>query len=94
MGVERAELEAFQWAVKLVLDQQWSNVIFEGDANNVIEALHQKLSRGLHNQVLVNNILASTSVLESVRFNFCYREANNVAYRLARWAVSSICSEV
>lgn len=27
-------------------------------------------------------------------FRFCFREANNAAHRLARWAASSICLEV
>lgn len=77
--VERAELEAFQWAVQLVKDMQWSEVILEGDAQNVVNSLQCKLSRGIHNQVLVNNILAATSGINHLSFNFCFREANNVA---------------
>lgn len=56
-------------------------MILEGDAQNVVNALHRGLPRGLHNQVIVNNIISSLSKVESVSFSFCFREAKNVAHR-------------
>lgn len=32
VSVERAELEAFQWAMELIKDQKWRRVLVEGDA--------------------------------------------------------------
>lgn len=37
--VERAELKAFQWAVEIIKSQNWSQVLLEGDASNVVLAL-------------------------------------------------------
>lgn len=91
---ERAELEAFLWAAHLIQHYQWKHVIVEGDAQVVVEALQSKLTRGLHNQILVSNILDSLADVDHITFNFCYREANGVAHRLAKWASTSICSLV
>lgn len=43
--VERAELEAFDWAVKASLQHQWHNIVVEGDAQTVVHALQGKISR-------------------------------------------------
>lgn len=66
----------------------------EGDAQNVVKAIQGKLKRGFHNQILVENVRAAASGIPQVFFDFCYREANNVAHRLAKWASTSICSNV
>ncbi|XP_057535284.1 uncharacterized protein LOC130813467 [Amaranthus tricolor] len=94
ISVERVELEAFYWAAVYVKGMQCSNVIFKGDAQIVVDALQHKISRDLHNQVHVTNILDLLSNVGSFSFYFCFREANNVAHRLARWASTSICSKV
>lgn len=47
--VERVEIDAFQWALEIVKEKQWSRVIMEGDDLNVIQAHQGKLSRGIHN---------------------------------------------
>lgn len=75
-------------------ERRWSNVIFKGDAQTVVKALQHNLPRGLHNQVLFNNIFDILSDVNSYSFSFCFREANNVAHRLARWAMASVCSRV
>lgn len=92
--VERAEIEAFLWAVELAKMHQWLHVTLEGDAQVVVHALQQKLTRSFHNQVLIDNVLASSAGRISFSFNFCYREANRVAHRLAKWASMNICSSV
>lgn len=56
ISVERAEIEAFQWALKLIQENQWRKIIVEGDAQNVVKALNGTKVRGFHNQVLVENI--------------------------------------
>lgn len=90
--MEIAEFNAFEWAAELVKDRNWGRVIVEGDAQNVVNALNGKLMRVIHTQVLVNNIKAAVSDLPSLSFSFCFREANYVAHRLAKWALASICS--
>lgn len=94
ISVERAEIEAFQYAVDTVLERNWSNVIVEGDAQVVVNALHGKISRGTHAQVIVNNIINASARIPHISFSFCFREADAVAHRLAKWASSSICSSV
>lgn len=78
-SVERAELEAFKWAVELVKNQNWDKVIFEGDAQVVVKALQGNLSRDFHSQIVVDNILLTASSLAHHSFLFCFREANRVA---------------
>lgn len=93
-SVERSELEAIQWAIEIIKEHQWKKVVIEGDAQNVTKALKQQIHRSFHNQILVDNILASTAELDNVSFSFCFREANSVAHRLAKWASSGFCSSV
>lgn len=94
ISVERAELEALLWAVDFIKDRGWHHVVMEGDAQYVIHALQRKSNRSFHNQIIVDNILASVSAIDHLSFSFCYREANSVAHRLAKWALSSVCSNV
>lgn len=92
LGVERAEIDAFLWAVESGCQEGWQACVFEGDAKVVVDALNGGISRAGHHQVLIENILASSKVFREVSFVFCYREANLIAHRLARWSSSSVCS--
>lgn len=78
----------------LIKESIWSSAIVEGDAQNVVLALQGKLLRGFHNQIMVENIRAAAVNAHQISFNFCFREANNVAHRLAKWASSSVCCNV
>ncbi|CAO2836998.1 unnamed protein product [Amaranthus hypochondriacus] len=91
---ELAELEAAAWVVQLAVEQGWDNVIVEGDARLVIEALNQERARGFYAQTLVNNIRFMASNLSSIVFSFCFRESNEIANRLAHWASKSNCNSV
>lgn len=92
--MERAEIEAFHWAAGVVKDRNWSKIIIEGDAQVVVKALQRSITRNIYNQVLINNTLNHVAEVNSLSFSFCFREANNVAHRLARWAAASVCSRV
>lgn len=92
ISVERAKIDAFQWAMELAKEQQWERVIVERDALNVVHALQGKLARRIHNQIVINNICAAVKNLHDLSFNFCFREANFVAHRLAKWASASVSS--
>lgn len=94
ISMERAELEAFKIAIDFVKDNSWSNVIIEGYAQNVVNALCGKIKRGGHTHILVSNISFVVSKLIGISFSFCFREANNVAHRLAKRALTSVCSSV
>lgn len=94
MSVEMAELSAFLWVVEFVKDKSWDSIVFEGDAHSIVTALNGVLSRGLHAQILVDNILVASTKFAHLEFLFCYREANSVVHRLAKWASASICSSV
>lgn len=73
VSVERAELEAVQWFMELIKDHQFIIVMVEGDSQNVMKALQRITTRGFHNQVLVDNILAASSTLDHISFSFCFR---------------------
>ena len=60
----------------------------------VVEALNGKISLAAHNQVLIDNIFAVSLGFVQASFVFCYREANKVAHRLARWSASSFCNMI
>lgn len=44
--VERAKLQAFEWAAELVKEHNWSHVVLEGDAQVAVNALNGKIQRG------------------------------------------------
>lgn len=92
--MERSELEAFNWAVNLIKEQQWRDVVVEGDAQNIVHALQGKIRRGFHTQIIVENVSVAASDIQHIQFNFCFSEANNIAHRLAKWASSNVCSNV
>lgn len=87
-GVERAEIEGMLWAVSMVASLGWKHCIFEGDAKLIIDALNGRIGQAVHNQVLIDNILARSQDFAEVSFSFCFREANAIAHRLARWGLS------
>ncbi|CAO2821316.1 unnamed protein product [Amaranthus hypochondriacus] len=93
-GVEKAEIDGVLWAVQTPISSGWNNCFFEGDARSVIDALNGKVARAVHNQVLIDNILTFASRIEHASFAFCFREANMVAHRLARWSATSFCDMV
>lgn len=59
-----------------------------------MKSLQRSISRGFHNQIIVDNIIADSIAFDSISFSFCFREANCVAHRLAKWALSSFSSSV
>lgn len=67
ISVELAELDAIQWALDISKDRHWRKVIIKGDAQNVVKALQGKISRGLHAQVLVDNILVAALSIPQLR---------------------------
>lgn len=93
-SVELAECYAADWAVLLASEQRWSHIVVEGDAALIIQALHGSLLRGLHEQVILHNVISRVENFDSISFSFCYRECNEVANRLAHWASSSSCDNV
>lgn len=42
--------------------------------------------------MLVDNIIAASAQFAHLEFLFCYRKANSVAHRLAKWASASVSS--
>lgn len=62
---ELAEIKAAEWAVNLAKSQGWRDITIEGDAALVIEALKKTKKRGLHAQVLIDNICLNLSDLNS-----------------------------
>lgn len=94
VAVERAEIQGFSWAADIVNEKNWSNVMVEGDAQVVVRALQGSISRNLHNQVLIDNVRFQMSKIADHSFSFCFREANNVAHKLAKWATANVCSRV
>lgn len=94
LDAERAEIDAFLWAARKVKEQQWNNVIIEGDVQSVVKALQGYITRNFYNQVMISNTLEELANVNNLSFNFCFREANEVAHRLARWVAASVCSSV
>lgn len=61
-----ADLRAAEWAVHLATLQDWHDIILEGDALMVIKALKKDRTRGLHSQVVINNIHSLTDGFQSI----------------------------
>lgn len=93
-SVEMAELLAAEWTVRLAAIHGWTNVLIEGDASGIIDALNHKYTRNLYAQTLVDNIGSLHSNFSSISYSHCYREGNNVAHHIAKWASCSTCSIV
>ncbi|KAL2921546.1 hypothetical protein RDABS01_013037 [Bienertia sinuspersici] len=93
-GAEMVEVPTAKRAVKLAKNQGWRKVIVEGDAANIIKALTCQANMSTYVQMMVEDMLADVSYLDCITFNFCFRECNEVAHRLAKWAVTSFCDEV
>lgn len=72
ISVERAELDAFQWAVEYVKAHNWSHVVLEGDAQNIIHALQRKITRSFHSQIVVDNILSDVVDIDQLSFSFLF----------------------
>ena len=88
-----AEAKALVSAAKVSKFQGWDSVMFEGDCKILIDAMKEKGKRGFHLQTLIENCLSMAQSFFSVTFLFCFCECNEVAHRLAKWAVSSFCDE-
>ncbi|KAL2937746.1 1-deoxy-D-xylulose-5-phosphate synthase [Bienertia sinuspersici] len=71
-----------------------NKVIIEGDAQVVIHALQLKERRNGHVQLLVDDAHSLYNLFEDFSFNFCFRDCNQVAHRLAKWAACSFTEEV
>lgn len=94
VSAEAAEIMAADWAVSLAKENPWSLVVIEGDAALVIEALKGVRKRGLHAQVLIENVRRKVVGRNNLSFDFCYREGNMVAHKVANWALLNNCISV
>ncbi|KAL2931806.1 hypothetical protein RDABS01_037216 [Bienertia sinuspersici] len=81
-------------ALELAKAQGWSNIIVEGDALNIIKALQGQTQRSSYVQATVEDALALVSSFNDVKFNFCFRGCNEVAHRMAKWAVTAYSDKV
>ncbi|KAL2941351.1 hypothetical protein RDABS01_029701 [Bienertia sinuspersici] len=72
----------------------YSKINVEGDALVVIQALQRRAKRSGPVQLLVEDAIALSSHFDSLSFGFCFRDCNQAAHRLAKWATSSFCDEV
>ncbi|KAL2895158.1 G kinase-anchoring protein 1-A [Bienertia sinuspersici] len=65
-----------------------------GDAQLIMKALQGESSGRGAVQLLIDDALTFKSSFNSCIFNFCYRENNEVANCLSKWAMHSFCDEV
>ncbi|KAL2932048.1 14.7 kDa ribonuclease H-like protein [Bienertia sinuspersici] len=91
---ELCEVRAILEAIYMAKDKGYINIILEGDAQVIIRALQKQILRSGHTQLVVEDICACRTSFSKVSFNFCYRECNLAALRLAKWAVHQYCEEV
>lgn len=91
---ELAEATVSKLAIAAATEFEWKYIQVEGDSQLVIKALQKKAQRNSYVQLAVDDALASCSLFDHVSFIFCYRECNEVAHRLARWAAVSFCDEL
>ncbi|CAO2826256.1 unnamed protein product [Amaranthus hypochondriacus] len=94
VSTEMAKIMAVDWAIRLATEHHWTNIIVEGNAALVIEAFKKNRRRGLHAQVLSDSSLLMVNDFVNCSFSFCFRECNNVAHNLARWASNHSCNNV
>ncbi|KAL2936256.1 hypothetical protein RDABS01_006694, partial [Bienertia sinuspersici] len=90
LGEARAALEA----MKVAKDEGFSKIDVEGDSLVVIQAYQRRAKRSGPVQLLVEDAIALSSQFDSLSFGFCFRDCNQAAHRLAKWATSSFCDEV
>ncbi|KMS97072.1 hypothetical protein BVRB_7g179330 [Beta vulgaris subsp. vulgaris] len=91
---EKAEAAAVLWATEEAIAQGWSNVVLESDAQVIINAINSRLQRRGDIQAMLEDVLNLVPSFETIKFSFCYRECNEIAHRLAKWATSNFCDEV
>lgn len=93
-SVEHAEVAAILWALKVARQNEWGRVIVESDAQCIIRAINNLCQRRGDIQLIVEDVKQSSVEFDNISFAFCFRECNEIAYRLAKWATSSYCDEV
>ncbi|KAL2931098.1 Tritrans polycis-undecaprenyl-diphosphate synthase, partial [Bienertia sinuspersici] len=74
------------------LHQDWDPELCA--AQVVIQALEGKQSRTGYVESYVRGARILAAKFEEISFTFCFRECNEIAHTLARWAVSNYCDEV
>lgn len=74
----------------VAINQGWKHIIIEGDCKGIIDAMNRKCNRGFHIHSIIDNNISLGQVFSAISFMFCFRECNEVAHRLARWAISGI----
>lgn len=86
----QAEVDALLWAMKLVIQEQWSVVIFEGDAKICIDALsNSKLIPDWYSTATISNIRCLSSHFTAVKFSWVRRLGNLAAHEIAKFALNS-----
>ncbi|KAF9606529.1 hypothetical protein IFM89_025902 [Coptis chinensis] len=82
-----AELLAAELAVDFALLQQWKDIIFEGDAMEVVEACkHGANSAPLRWRTMLLNMFCNLNSLHSFSFRHTPRACNLLAHKLVAWA--------
>lgn len=92
---ERAEAMAALEAVQVARAHGvWQRIVFEGDAQTIVRALEGELQRRGDIQLYIDDVISLCSSFNWCKFNFCYRNCNEAAHRIAKWALASDCERV
>lgn len=76
------------------MDRGWQKVDMEGDCRMIINALNGLGSRSFHIQTIIDNCRSLFPSFITVSCHFCFRECNQAAHRIAKWASGGLCQEV
>ncbi|KAK8660457.1 hypothetical protein V6N13_051383 [Hibiscus sabdariffa] len=86
--VESAEMCAFKEGVRMAIENDWTQVVFEGDSATVVSKLDRKELDRSHTSAHLWSTISKLVDHPGFSFSFVRRAFNRVAHGLAQWAVN------
>ncbi|KAF9605800.1 hypothetical protein IFM89_018527 [Coptis chinensis] len=91
-SAEKPSSQAENLRLDFALLQQWKDIIFEGDAMEVVEACkHGANSAPLRWRTMLLNMFCNLNSLHSFSFRHTPRACNLLAHKLVAWATKEVC---
>ncbi|KAK8635129.1 hypothetical protein V6N13_023006 [Hibiscus sabdariffa] len=85
---ESAEACAFEEGVRMAIENDWTQVVFEGDSATVVSKLDRKELDRSHTAAHLRSTISKLMDHPGFSFSFVRRACNRAAHGLAQWAVN------
>ncbi|KAK9009186.1 hypothetical protein V6N11_035731 [Hibiscus sabdariffa] len=85
---ESAEACAFKEGVRMAIENDWTQVIFEGDSATTVSKLDRKELERSHTAAHLRSTISKLVDQPGFSFSFVRRACNQAAHGLAQWAVN------